>query len=221
MSFARPVAPSTRSYDIAAAVGQTVFTFPDPLFDTADLLVSVQVANGPFLPVLPGVCTVALTAALDEGTVTFAVPPCTVLGPAVVVRLQGARVQSRLSDVTRGGTLNSRALEDELDRQAIILQEVRRDVSAALAQAVALAASALPLGPGVRRGAFLAALNALVPNALGDLQTAIPGDPGNAVTLAWADATVAAGGPLATFVQARYGLTAAQMIALFAAAAFF
>lgn len=127
MSFARPIVKSNRQRDIVATDGQVAFTFGQPLFDTADLEVFIQpVGAAIFTQVTAGFTTV-LSPGYANATVTFNAAP----GAGVVVRLQGDRVQDRLTDVTRGGIFSSKAVEDEFDRIAIILQEIRRDVSLA------------------------------------------------------------------------------------------
>lgn len=133
MSIALPILRDSRQRDIIAAPGQTVFTFDQPLFDTADLAVYARTAAAANFNQLTDGFAVALSPGFANASVTFdAAPQPTSADPPIVVRLQGSRVQSRTFDVTRGGTINSKAIEAEFDKQAIILQELRRDLSSLL-----------------------------------------------------------------------------------------
>lgn len=131
MSSNLPIVRDNRVRDRLAAVGQTVFTFDAPLFDSADLKVFVKTpASAYFLERTTGFVVALLPGNLG-GTVTFAAPLVEEGSSALVfVRLQGARVHNRLLDVTRGGIVQSRLLEAELDRQTLVLQELRRDFDA-------------------------------------------------------------------------------------------
>jgi hypothetical protein len=128
MSFSLPILRSDRRRDISAQPGQTVFNFDLPLFDPSDLAVSLKVAPAASFTRLLSGFTVALSASLANATVTFDQAPAANAGQSVVVRLEGRRVQDRLSNVTRGGVFNSAALERDQDRVSIVLQELRRDV---------------------------------------------------------------------------------------------
>ena len=68
-----------------------------------------------------------------------------------------------------------------------------------------------------RTADWVAALEAVVPGATADLLTNIPDLPSGPIWRAWSAPFVEPGNALATFVQARYGLTAAQVAALFTA----
>lgn len=232
MSFDRPIQRSARQYDIAALVGQTVFTFPDPLFDPADLVVSVQpdASLSGFMPVSSDAYAIALTPGLSNATVTFITAPCRVAGTVARVRLSGQRVQDRIGSVTRGGTFIASAYETELDRQTVVLQELRRDISYAVSEVMAIlsgavafptaasarAIGAAPLNPtGVRRSAFLRAAEITSPGSVLRLSTHIPSDPKDPLTLAWLDPFVEPGSLLATTLAAQEGWNATVLLAVF------
>ena len=136
MSTNLPIVRDSRIRDRLAAVGQTVFTFDAPLFDAADLKVFVQTpATVGFVERTTGFTTTILSGSIGA-EVAFVVPPLAAGGVSpVTVRLIGARTHQRLIDVTRGGTVRSQSLEDELDRQTVVLQELRRDVDEAATNA--------------------------------------------------------------------------------------
>lgn len=155
MSSALPIERDTRIRDYAAAVGQTVFSFDAPLIDAADLAVFTRDAEGVlWIPRLTGFAVVPLPD-FTGATVTFSTPPRPDLAsPPVFVRLKGARVHERLTDVVRGGAIRGAALEGELDRLTIVAQELRRDVDAdhadetAIGEAVAVAQAAAATATG-------------------------------------------------------------------------
>lgn len=126
MSVSTPIIRSDRRRDIVADAGQTVFSFDHPVFDAVDLAVTLQVAPSSRWTEATGY-TVDLVA--GGATVTFAAPPRPDVGsPAVVVRLEGRRTPDRLNDVTRAGAVSGVALDRELDKVAVVEQELRRDV---------------------------------------------------------------------------------------------
>jgi hypothetical protein len=135
MSSANPLPRSARRNDIAAAIGQTVFgPFDWKVYATADVAVKTRAASATFFTDLDSGFTVALT---DETlpsffTVTFAAAP-RAAAPEVTVRIQGARIHERETDVTQGGAVRAAPLEAELDRQTVAMQELRRDADDAAA----------------------------------------------------------------------------------------
>lgn len=151
MSSARPIYRDNRRRDINAAVGQLVFQFDAALFDAADLAVSVSTNGQPFE--LAANVQVIPYAQYAGASVVFATAPRDSAGSVVVVRLEGRRVHERRMDVTRGARLSSAALEDELDRTALVLQEIRRDLDAAVWDGVT-AFKADAFGPYAARAAY-------------------------------------------------------------------
>jgi hypothetical protein len=136
MSSATPIIRDTRQRALIAGVGQTVFSFDAPLFDTLDLSVMKMAATDSAYSMATGY-SVALVGS-SGATVTFAVAPRPTLGdPAVTLLLTSQRIANRITDVTRGGALSSAMLERELDIIETVLQELRRDVSAETTRAEA------------------------------------------------------------------------------------
>lgn len=130
MSVIVPIVRDSRRLDIVAAVGQTSFSFPRPLFDAADLSVSVKEAG--WLSFV-GASGYVVTLTSGGATVDFGAPlRSDVSAPEIVVRLEGRRIAARTTDVTRGGALNGAAIDHELDLAAVTLQELRRDVDDAV-----------------------------------------------------------------------------------------
>lgn len=151
MSTVVPIQRDSRRFDLAAGVGQTSFSFPRPLFDAADLAVSVKVAPA---TVFTGAADYAATLTSGGATVDFAVAPRPLVSsPEATVRLEGRRVAERTTDVTRGGALNGAAIDREFDLATLALQELRRDVDAA--------AAAQALGDASAADVFTAALAAV------------------------------------------------------------
>jgi hypothetical protein len=122
MSASRPIIRDNRELSIVASVGQTSFAWAKPLFDALDLEVAVSLNAAPFVVQTSGV-TVTPAADKASATIVFATAPRTSAGDVVVVRLRGARVHERVANITRGGAISSSAIEDELDRQTITLQD--------------------------------------------------------------------------------------------------
>lgn len=135
MSSANPIPRSARQSDVEASIGQTVFgPFDWKIWDTADVAVRRRAAGATgYSLVSSSLYTVALTGpAPSFFTVTFATAPRTGAA-ALSVRIAGARVHERQTDVTRAGVVRSAALESEFDRATTTLQELRRDVDQAVA----------------------------------------------------------------------------------------
>lgn len=96
------------------------------IFDTADVAVWRKDAGAAAFTRDPMV-VVAKTnpaAAYSTFSITFAQP----VPSGTRFYAEGRRVQERQLAVTRGGTIDSLALERELSKQAVVDQEVRRDV---------------------------------------------------------------------------------------------
>ncbi len=133
MSVAYPIPRDTRQRIVLASALQTQFG-PFDNFDLFDLS-DVQV----WLKVPPAAIYTLLDA--SAYTVTPTGSPATLPGPFKIVLdagvalntsvwIKGARLQQRLLDVTAGGSVNSEDLESELDRESVVLQELRRDMDA-------------------------------------------------------------------------------------------
>lgn len=131
MSSATPITRSTRRRDLDATAGQTVFTLDVPVYDLADVEVFRKTASDLFwIPVTSGVTLSFVN--VNQVQATFALAPRPTAGdPVTTVRLQSARVQERITNATRGGTVASALLEADLDRIATVLQELRRDIDEA------------------------------------------------------------------------------------------
>lgn len=126
MSVLVPIQRDSRRFDLSAGVGQTSFSFPRPLFDAADLAVSLKVGAA---TVFTGATGYTVTLTTGGATVDFAVAPRPLgSSPEATVRLEGRRVAARTTDVTRGGALNGPAIDREFDLAAVTLQELRRDI---------------------------------------------------------------------------------------------
>ena len=158
MSSANPIPRSARRNDVAAATGQTVFgPFDWKIYDIADVAVLLRgAAETSYTAAAPSGYTVALTGAAPSFfTVTFTTAPRPA-ADAVSVRIAGARIHARETDVTQGGVVRSASLESELDRQTTMFQELRRDVDDALAPGALDTAIAAAVAAGT------AVINALV-----------------------------------------------------------
>lgn len=122
---------SARRSDYDATPGQTVFGPTGWLaFDVADIVVRrrpLAAVNGRWVTVTTGV-TVTLTAPV-AGYVTATFDGAQT---GYQVRVEARRVHPRTLDVTRAGSIQTALLERELDKQASVLQEVRRDINDAL-----------------------------------------------------------------------------------------
>ena len=130
MSSSLEIIRDLRRFDLDAEVGQTAFTFPRPLFDALDLRVQQKIGPAAAFANVASGYIVTPAADRKSASVVFAVPPRqTAEAPAVTIRLDGARIASRTTDVTRSGTIVATLLERELDLFAIIAQELRRDIN--------------------------------------------------------------------------------------------
>lgn len=126
MSSEFPIARSSRVDTIALADGQTVIPFDFPIVAAEDLAVYIKE---------PDMTLYARLAAEDYTVTVSAGYP----GPGTVtldlarpsgtnVKIMGARIHERVTDVTLAGTISGALLEEELDRMTLVLQELRRDV---------------------------------------------------------------------------------------------
>lgn len=116
---------------VADGATTVAFAIPFRFFDPTDIWVGHQPtgSTAAFVQNVLGTDYQISGAGLEAGgTVTFFSPP-----PAGLVRIMGLRTPSRLTSTVNDGAIISSALEAELDVQEMTLQELRRDVSSALA----------------------------------------------------------------------------------------
>ncbi len=142
----------------AADGAQTDFTFPFPVFAAADLAVVFgdDGAADPF--------TVSGTGQSGGGTVSFAAPPAA--GTRLTI-LRAMPIQ-RSTDFQAAGDFRAAALNEELDRLAMLVQQVdaRAGRAALLAEGSALSGVALPppaAGMYLRWNAAADAIKAVAP----------------------------------------------------------
>ncbi len=128
MSVSNPIVRDTRSRDIILnsdqAAGVTSIGFDFKIWDELDLKVWKKEPSSAWFSLISSY-TIVLTSGVPSGgtiTLTSSVPVGT------VIRLRGVRLHERQTDVTRGAVIRSQSLEAELDRQAVIFQELRRDL---------------------------------------------------------------------------------------------
>lgn len=147
MSLSTPIPRDTRRRDVLAGASQTLYgPFDFVIYDTADVAVFVRQPSGTTWTQLAAAdFTVTPSSAAFPSlfSVTLDSAPTT----GATVRIEGVRTHERALDVTQGGVLASVELEKELDRQTVVLQELRRDVDEATqpdatAEAEAAAAAA-------------------------------------------------------------------------------
>jgi hypothetical protein len=127
MSISYPIPREIRRVDYVATAGQTVFG-PSGFkaFDTLDVAVYRKpVGDDDFTRIDGSGVVIALSGAAPAS-------PTVTISPAAaadeIIRVQGERLHERQFDVTRAGVIVSAPLEDEFDKQTVILQELRRDV---------------------------------------------------------------------------------------------
>ncbi len=167
MSSANPITRSTRRRDYDATAGQTVFTLDVPVYDLVDVEVWTKLASAvEWTQIFTGFALSFIAG--NQVQATFAVAPRPTAGdPATNVRIQSARNQERVTNATRGGAVASALLEQDLDRIATVLQELRRDadefragVTAAQVQQLVTGSGNVPAPTATNIGRFLRALSA-------------------------------------------------------------
>ncbi|MBV1707411.1 MAG: hypothetical protein KGQ37_09420 [Hyphomicrobiales bacterium] len=161
MSATYPLPKGTRQVtpDYACDGVLTAFAIPFRFFDPTDIYVATSTTgpNGFVQAQLGTAYTISGAGSAGGGTVNFIAPP-----PAGLVRVMGLRTPSRLTSVVNGGALIAAALENELDVQEMTLQELRRDINVAMANALAAVQAAVLAG--------------MIPT--GSLPTVLPAAPG-------------------------------------------
>lgn len=146
MSVAFPLPRQTRRSDYVANGAQTVFGPTGWIaFDLLDVRVRQRAAGAARFTTLTSGFTVALSATPGQVTVTFAAAPAA----GATVRVEGARVHARTTDVTRAGALQSSLVEREADLQTVVLQELRRDIDTVAADIEPIATDAAALSAAV------------------------------------------------------------------------
>jgi hypothetical protein len=130
MSTAYPIPRETRQITIVLAAGQTVVPFPFRIFDPADLAVAVKAPGARAFTAAD--FTVEVGALPAAGRITLTQPYPT----GSTCRVASRRVHERATDVTLAGVIRAAALEAELDCDATVLQELRRDIDAVEADQV-------------------------------------------------------------------------------------
>jgi hypothetical protein len=127
MGSTYPIPRQVRRTEYLATDGQTLFGPANfKAFDLLDVGVYRKAVGADVFTRqngLPGVVITLAAAAPAAPSVTFT--PGLTAGEEV--RVQGERLHERQFDVTRAGVIASASLEDELDKQTVILQELRRD----------------------------------------------------------------------------------------------
>jgi hypothetical protein len=129
MSVANPLPRSLRRSDYTAVAGQRIFgATPWLAFDVEDVRVRVRVPPAVAWTTITTGFTVAISpAGAGNVTVTFAADR----DEDDEVRVEGKRTHARITDVTRAGSIRTAPLERELDKMAVVLQELHRDVEEA------------------------------------------------------------------------------------------
>lgn len=134
-----------------AAVAQTVFPYPFPIFVNADLRVHVDGV----LKVLTTDYTVSGATNPTGGNVTFLVAP----GAGKVITIYRDIAIQRLSDFQQNGPLASVTVNDELDRMTLVDQQlesaITRTVRVDVADAGSTSFNPLPV-KATRAGKFIA-----------------------------------------------------------------
>lgn len=134
MSVSYPLPPQTRQMNLVASAGQTVFGPSDfILFSPADVKIFVKApSTASYIQLTPDLYTIAPAMPAIAFPAVFITTLLVPRGAGDLVRIQGARVGARTTDVTRAGVLKSQLLETELDRQVATEQELRRDLDVLL-----------------------------------------------------------------------------------------
>lgn len=127
MSVALPIEEDPRFRQYIASAGQKVFAIPFPFQQDEDIEILIF-SNNQASSALPSDYTIIGASAHDGGSVTFK------NGRAAgdIITIVGSAVLDRLSSVVRDGRFSSKLIDDEFDRNRIIQQEQKRDISRSL-----------------------------------------------------------------------------------------
>jgi hypothetical protein len=123
-----PLPKSTRQTAVLAGDGRTTYgPFGEGwgIFDTSDVLVETRPATGGAWT--PATVTVSKTAPAARYS-TFSITFPAAVTSATQFRVRGKRAHERQVAITRGGAIDGTALELELSKQTVVLQEQRRDI---------------------------------------------------------------------------------------------
>ncbi len=128
MSTSFPVNDNPRFTIVATTNGQTSLTIPFPFQAAADIRIIKQAVNGAETE-LSRPANYTLTGAGEPtgGTATLVAAART----GELYTILGNTIPTRTEDVTRGGKFNSAAMDHDLDRLTLMVQELRRDVALA------------------------------------------------------------------------------------------
>lgn len=125
-------------------VNATYGPFSWKIFDLADVTVWARASGeAAFVPVAASIAKVS-GLPQDFFTVTFSAP----LPETTEFVVAGSRLHERTSAITRGPQLDPGALEKELSKQGVVLQELTRDLGRALKVGIGRGADDLPVPDG-------------------------------------------------------------------------
>lgn len=214
MSFQNPLPPGIRQVvpDYVSDGVTTAYNFPFRLWAAQDLAVLVQAPGANAFSALGyGVGYNVAIVGNASATATLAAAPAA----GALIRLMGLRTPARTTSVVNDGSVQSSALEGELDAVEATMQELRRDVTSAI-NAAQLAALVAPIASNLasyvtlRQVLSWAAANGV----LYQIDNAVPADIANAVTIQWRRGLqMQVGDALYSFIEATLGWTSAQMTA--------
>jgi hypothetical protein len=128
MSSTFPVNDNPRFTIVATTNGQTSLTIPFPFQASADIRIIKQAVNGAETE-LARPANYSLTGAGNPagGSATLVAAART----GEIYTILGNAIPTRVENVTRGGKFNSAAMDADLDRLTLMVQELRRDVAQA------------------------------------------------------------------------------------------
>jgi hypothetical protein len=155
MSVVLPIEDDPRFRIYSAATGQTTFAIPFPFQDAIDINVYLDIEST-WVPIDRNLFVIAGARNPGGGTVVFAAGRTSEERILVV----GEAALERTSSIVINGRFSSKANDDELDRNRIIQQEIRRDVDRTLR--VRIGGAPLELVDDFEEGDSLAYINGRV-----------------------------------------------------------
>jgi hypothetical protein len=205
MSVVLPIEDDPRFRIYIATTGQTTFAIPFPFQDAVDIGVYLDIEDT-WTPVDVNDYTITGAGEAMGGAVVFDAGRSN----NEVVLVLGQASLERLTSIVRNGRFDSRATDNELDRNRIIQQEIRRDVDRTLR--VKIGGSPLELVDDFEEGDSLAYIGGRIgkgPNVLEIIEAA--GDTEeNAVAAAASAAAALVSQTLAAASQASASASQAQ-----------
>lgn len=125
MSNPYPIPRSIRETEWLVGDGRTVYgPFDFKIFDVEDVRVNLRrLSTGE-----PLVANFTVHKQSDVPLADFTIEFTSSIGSDLEYQVQGHRLHERTSDLFRGGSIRSNEVEKEVSKQAVVLQEVRRDV---------------------------------------------------------------------------------------------